>query len=239
VAAPPKKAEEEDAYLVLIDESGFFLNPLVRRSWAPVGQTPVLEVWGRHRDKVSAIAALSVSPRAKRLGLYFATDPGRYYNAQGAAGFLRQLLRHLPGKVIVVWDNGPNHKGPAIRELLRRHPRLSVAWLPSYAPELNPVEWLWSYLKYGLLANFVPEDVYHLDDVVMDHLSDTKFEPGLLEAIWQGSKLSLPTRSSRPPDQSILSSPSDRIIAQSGALWVFDRAGAAGPGEGYRGTQAS
>jgi len=112
---------------VLIDESGFFLNPLVRRSWAPVGQTPVLEVWGRHRDKVLSIAALTVSPRAKRLGLYFATDPERYYNAQGVAGFLRQLLRHLRSKVIVVWDNGPNHKGPAIRELLRRRQQIGTA----------------------------------------------------------------------------------------------------------------
>ena len=48
---------------MLIDESGFFLNPLVRRTWAPKGKTPVLPSWGRHRDKVSVIAALSVAPR--------------------------------------------------------------------------------------------------------------------------------------------------------------------------------
>jgi hypothetical protein len=201
VAAPQKKAEAETAHLVLIDESGFFLNPLVRRSWAPVGQTPVLECWGRHRDKVSAIAAISIAPVAKRLGLYFATGPEQYDDAAGVAGFLRDLLRHLRGKVIVVWDNGNNHKGPVIRELLRRYPRLSLEWLPSYAPELNPVESLWSYVKYGQLANFVPEDVYHLDDVVLEHLIDTKFEPGLLEALWQGSDLPLPTRTSQPPDQ--------------------------------------
>jgi hypothetical protein len=201
VAAPRKKAEQDGAHLVLIDESGFFLNPLVRRSWAPVGQTPVLDAWGRHRDKVSAIAALSVSPQAKRLGLYFATDPEAYWDAAGVAYFLRELLRHLRGKVIVVWDNGRNHKGPALRELLERFPRLSVARLPPYAPELNPVESLWSYLKYGRLANFVPEDVYHLDDVVLEHLTDTKFETGLLAAIWQGSELPLPTRQSRPSDQ--------------------------------------
>jgi hypothetical protein len=201
VAAPPKKAEEDGAHLVLIDESGFFLNPLARRSRAPVGQTPVLGGWGRHRDKVSVIAAVSVSPKAKRLGLYFATDPEAYWDAEGVACFLRELPRHLRGKVIVVWDNGRNHKGPAMRELLKRYPRLSVAWLPPYAPELNPVESLWSYLKYGRLANFVPEDVYHLDDVVLDHLIDTKLETGLLEARWQGSELPLPTRQSRPSDQ--------------------------------------
>ncbi len=201
MAAPPKKAEEDGAHLVLIDESGFFLNPLVRRSWAPVGQTPVLEAWGRHRDKVSAIAAISVSPAAKRLGLYFATDPEAYWDAEGVACFLRELLRHLRGKVVVVWDNGTNHKGPALRRLLEQFPRLSVAWLPSYAPELNPVEALWSYLKYGRLANFVPDDVYHLDGEVLKHLTVTGLQAGLLQAIWQGSELPLPTRQSRPSGQ--------------------------------------
>jgi transposase len=164
----------------------------VRRSWAPVGQTPVLATWGRHRDKVSAIAALTVSPVRHRLGLYFATDSQDYLTAQGVADFLRGLLRQLRGRVIVVWDGGNNHKGDPIRELLRRFPRLSLERLPAYAPELNPVEWLWAYLKYGRLANFVPEDVEHLEDIVIDRLVDTKFDPALLESFWDGSGLALP-----------------------------------------------
>ena len=186
---------------MLIDESGFFLNPLVRRSWAPVGQTPVLEGWGRHRDKVSAIAALSVSPRAKRLGLYFATDLERYYDAEAVAAFLCERLRHLRGRVIVVWDNGSNHKGEPIRALLRRFPRLSLERLPPYAPELNPVEAVWAHLKYGRMANFVPEGIQHLDDVVIEHLIEAKLERGKLEALWRGSELPLPTRQSQPSDQ--------------------------------------
>ncbi len=55
--------------MVLIDESGFFLNPLVLRTWAARGRTPVLTGFGRHRDKVSTIAAISVAPRRRRLGL--------------------------------------------------------------------------------------------------------------------------------------------------------------------------
>ena len=186
---------------MLIDESGFFLNPTVRRTWAPVGRTPVLEGWGRHRDKVSAIAALSVAPGNKRLGLYFATDAEHYLTNVGVADFLRQVLRHLRGKVIVVWDRGSNHKGGPIRELLRRYPRLSVEWLPAYAPWLNPVESLWSYLKHGLLSNYVPGDVHDLDDTVVDHLINTRTYPRLLRAIWQGSELPLPSRSSQPSGQ--------------------------------------
>jgi hypothetical protein len=164
----------------------------VRRSWAPVGQTPVLDLWGRHRDKAAAIAALTVSPRRRRLGLYLDTGPERYITAEAAAGFVRELLRPPRGRVVVVWDNGSNHKGEAIRGLLRRFERLSIESLPSYAPALNPVEALWSHLKSGRLANFVPQDVYHMEGVVSEHLRATEWVPGLLRAVGGGSELSFP-----------------------------------------------
>ena len=157
MAPHPKKAKAERAHVALIDEAGLFLNPLVRRSWAKKGRTPVLESWGRHRDKVSVIGAVSVSPAARRLGLYFATDPKDYFDPSRVVGFLRDLLKHLRGKVIVVWDGGSNHKGPAIRELLGRNKRLTLERLPAYAPDLNPVEAVWGWLKYGKLPNFVPD----------------------------------------------------------------------------------
>ena len=53
---------------------------------------------------------------------------------------MRQLLRHLRGKVIVIWDRGNMHRGDPIRQLLRDYPRLSIEELPPYAPDLNPVE---------------------------------------------------------------------------------------------------
>src|SRR2546423_1880845 len=100
---------EAGAHLVLIDETGLFLSPLVKRSWAKVGQTPVLDVDGGHRDKVSVIAGLSVSPAARRLGLYFATEPDGFFTADKVVPFLRDLLKHLRGQVVVVWDPGGNH----------------------------------------------------------------------------------------------------------------------------------
>jgi putative transposase len=188
-AAHQKKAQDERAHLVLIDESGFFLNPTVRRTWAPKGRTPVLTGFGRHRDKVSTIAAISVAPRRRRLGLYWRTDPERYIDAAAVVAFLRELLRHLRGRVVVVWDGGSNHKGPLIRELVRRFPRLRLERLPGYAPELNPVEQVWGHLKYGLMANYVPRHVGHLDRVVQDHLAEVRGCPELIRALWTGSKL--------------------------------------------------
>jgi transposase len=192
MAAHQKKSREEGAHIVLIDESGFFLNPLVRRTWAPKGRTPVMTGFGRHRDKVSTIAAISAAPMRRRIGLYFRTDPRTYVDAAAVASFLRHLLRHLRGKVVVVWDGGSNHKGPLIRELLRRYPRLHLERLPAYAPDLNPAEMVWSHLKYGKLTNFVPRDVRHLDRVVQEQLSELSLTPEKIKALWTGSRLPFP-----------------------------------------------
>lgn len=144
---------------------------------------------GGHRKKVSVIGAVSVSPAARRLGLYFSTLPDGYFTAASVAAFLRDLLRHLRGKVVVVWDGGGNHKGPAIRELLKRNKRLTLERLPAYAPDLNPVEAVWSWLKYGQLANYVPADIPGLDDEVIERLVELKLDPDLLRALWDGSEV--------------------------------------------------
>ncbi len=89
---------------------------------------------GGHRKKASVIGAVSVSPTAQRLGFYFATEVGRYFSAEKVVAFLRDLLKHLRGRVVVVWDGGPNHEGPVIREFLERNKRLRLERLPPYAP---------------------------------------------------------------------------------------------------------
>jgi putative transposase len=193
VPGGPKKVATDHAHLVLIDETGLFLNPTVRRSWAPIGRTPVIGGDGGHRTKVSVIGALTVSPAAHRLGFYFATAVDGYFSAEKVVAFLRDLLRHLPGKVVVIWDGGGNHKGPVIRAFLARNRRLWLVRLPAYAPDLNPVEAVWSWLKWGRLANFVPDDLDELDDWAVEYLVQLKFDPGLLRALWERSDLPFPT----------------------------------------------
>jgi transposase len=106
--------------------------------------------------------------------------------------FLRYLLRALVGKVIVVWDGGPNHKGPVVRAFLARNERLWLERLPPYAPELNPVEQVWGWLKCGQLANFVPDDLAELDDKILDRLIRLRCDPKLLRALWERSELPFP-----------------------------------------------
>jgi len=169
------------------------LNPLVRRTWARRGRTPVLEAWGRFRQKVSVIAAVSVSPSARRVGLYFATYPEGHVTGERVVAFLRDLLRHLRGKVVVVWDGNTNHRSVAVREFLRRNRRLWLERLPAYTPDLNPVEAVWGWLKYGKLANFVPGNIQELDDWVLEYLVPLKCDTHLLRRIWDGSDLPFPT----------------------------------------------
>ena len=179
---------------MLIDEAGLLLLPLLRRSQAPRGCRPVLPHRARQRDKVSVLAALTISPVAWRLGLYFRTYPLSYVSNAEAAAFLRELLRHLRGKVIVVWDRGTMHKGPPIRQLLKRSPRLTIEYLPGYAPDLNPVESLWSQLKYAELANYAPADVWELDGVAREHLGRIGDERRRLRGFWDHCELTFPDR---------------------------------------------
>jgi transposase len=126
----------------------------VRRTWAPRGHTPLLRHWDRH-DRVSVISALSLSPRRRRCGLYFHCQLNENFHAFHVVTFLRHLLRHLRGPVCVLLDNANIHRGPLVRALLARHPRLRLEYFPSYAPELNPDEGVWRWTKCEL-ANGQP-----------------------------------------------------------------------------------
>lgn len=193
MASHQKKARRRGAYLAIIDESGLLMAPLVRRTWAPRGRTPVLVQRSGHREKVSVAAALWFSPRRSRLGLFFETLVKGYYNNESSAAFLERLVHRLPGPVIAVWDGNTMHKGDPIEELLQRlGPRLQIEPLPPYAPQLSPVEPLWSWLKYSQLNNFAPQNAHQLNEAVTAELSAVRGDQHLLKGFFQASQLTLP-----------------------------------------------
>ena len=144
------------AHLVFLDESGFLLTPTVHRTWAPRGQTPILDSAG-HWTKISASSAIVVSPNRRRLSLYSRFHKDKNIGSAESAGFLRQLSKRLRGPVIVVWDNGSQHKGAAVAEFMETHPDWFFHRFPGYAPELNPDEFVWALLKRSL-ANSTPKN---------------------------------------------------------------------------------
>lgn len=133
---------------MFVDESGFYLLPAVVRTYAPVGKTPILR---EHlsRDHLSMISAITQEGK-----LYMHEKEGALKGAD-VIGFLRHLLRKIPGKLLVVWDGSPIHRSKALKEFLAEGAaeRLQLERLPGYAPELNPDEGVWKHLKYVELKN--------------------------------------------------------------------------------------
>lgn len=123
--------------------------PSVVRTWAPRGQTPNCRRRYK-REKVSVISGVSVSLQRQRLGLYYRLHLENIGQIE-VCYFLRLVLRHRRGAVVVLLDNSNTHRGKAVRELLSQHPRLRVEYFASYAPELNPDECVWSLAKRELV----------------------------------------------------------------------------------------
>jgi len=165
------------------------LQPVVRRTWAPRGQTPIQYSWDR-RDRLSVISAITVSPRRRRLGLYFdildhniATDDFEM--------FVEGILRRLQRAITLVMDRWQVHRSAAQR-LLRRFPeKVEIEWLPAYAPDLNPVEQVWNRTKYTDLANYVPDDLLSLGQAVAGSIRHTRSQTPLLQSFFRHCKLEL------------------------------------------------
>jgi transposase len=159
------------------------LTPTVRRTLAPRGKTPILRSWDRH-DRISAISAVTVSPRRRRLGLYSRLLPDDA-NAHGedTVDFLRQLRRHIPGPMTILWDRGNIHdRSKVVRAYLAGHPEVVTEKLPSYAPETNPDESVWEHTKHGRLSNFAAEDTAELRAVLVEEFERLHGRPDLLAA---------------------------------------------------------
>jgi transposase len=150
----------------------------------------VLRQWDR-RDRLSTISALSVSPHRRRLGLYWAVQRANV-RAPAVLQFLRALRRHFPHGFTLIWDRARPHRAACVREwVTRQAAAVVVEWLPPYAPDLNPVEPLWSHTKYGDLANFTPDDLDALEAAVTGSLTATHGVQRLLRAFFAAAELKL------------------------------------------------
>jgi transposase len=170
----------------LSDESGFMLQPIARRTWAPTGETPELLCWARH-DRVSVISAITISPVAQRPGLYFELLRGNF-KADAIEQFVRDVQRSLRKPVTFVWDRLSAHRTVAKR--LAGDPRFEFVLLPAYAPTLNPDEWVWRYAKHHLLAGSCPWNIDALERDVRGALRTIALRPDLLNGFIRGARLS-------------------------------------------------
>lgn len=120
---------------------------------------------------------------------YFRLFPGTIRSPQVVA-FLRHLLRHLPGKVLVIWDGLRAHRSRMVQAFVdTQRGRLQLECLPAYAPELNPVEYRWGYWKHHALPNFCPTTFGELSWHARCALRRMRRRPTLVTAFWKQADL--------------------------------------------------
>jgi transposase len=169
--------------IVFVDETGVSLRPYHVRTWAPRGHTPTLQ-YSFNWKSLSIIGGITFR------SIYFRTFPGTI-RSQQVILFLRDLFRHLKGNVILIWDRQPVHRSRAVQEFLQRHPRVTSEYLPPYAPDLNPVEYVWGIFKKNGMANFCPEHVNELSRQARKELGRLRRRKTIIASCWVQCKLPL------------------------------------------------
>ena len=153
LACAKKNAHRRKAWIVFQDESGVSQRPPVRRTWAPRGETPVLEHFFNWK-KLSISAVLCYHWMGMSTRLLFQLREGSY-DTETLIEFLEGLRHELRGeKALLIWDGLPAHKSREMKGYIAKQRKwLVVEQLPGYAPDLNPVELLWGNVKGRELAN--------------------------------------------------------------------------------------
>jgi len=174
-----KWAKENRAIIYFEDESGVSLAPVIGKTWAPKGKTPIVRVTGKRGD-VLAMSAISPSGR-----MCFRLEKRRI-NTAVLMEFLNQIsAQHPRRKVAVIMDQAPCHVAKKIKALNEGSSRLRVFHLPPYSPELNPDEKVWRHMKHVTLKNHQAQDKKQLGRLVIGALRQIQKNPKLTKKFFE------------------------------------------------------
>jgi len=182
MACAQKKAQREGRVIVFIDESGLSERPTRVRTWAPKGQTPVIQFHFNWKQ-LSMIAGISLS------NAYFRLHEGSIKSPQ-IVEFLKALVKQVGRKMLIVWDGLKAHRSRLVRDYVDSlKGKIELAFLPPYAPDLNPVEYLWAWLKRHALANYCPNSIADLAHTARGRLKSAQRRTTLIAAFWKQADL--------------------------------------------------
>ena len=182
MACAQKKALREKRLIVFIDESGISERPTRVRTWAPKGQTPIIQFHFNWKH-LSVIAGLT------KTNYLFRFHEGSIKKEQ-IVEFLKALKAHLKLPLLIILDGLRAHKSKLVREYLdSTDGHIQIAFLPPYAPDLNPVEYLWAWLKRHALANFCPNNLDELQMTARNKLKSAQHRPSIIMACWKQAEL--------------------------------------------------
>src|ERR1700720_687422 len=182
LARSKKNAAKQGRIIVFIDESGLSERPTRVRTWAPKGQTPILQ---HHFNwsQLSVIAGITFRR------FYFRLFPGAIKGPQIIA-FLHAPGQQIRQPLLVIWDGLAAHRSALVREYLEAlNGAVQIEQLPAYAPELNPTEYIWGHLKHHELANRCAADFHDLKSGARNRLRSMQRRPTLIRAFWQQAEL--------------------------------------------------
>lgn len=145
-----ERADREGASIFFADEAGCRNDHQSGTTWAPVGETPVVEFTGK-RESIGMVSAISM--RGKMSWMIFENS----MNSALFIEFMKELLLDFKGKVFLVVDNVSYHKSKEVKAwAAERADRIELFYLPGYSPDLNPDEWVWKNIKNDSVARIVP-----------------------------------------------------------------------------------
>lgn len=170
------------AMLYFQDEAGVSLTPVMGKTWAPKGKTPIVKVTGK-RGGLCVTSA--ISPAGKMI---FRIEKKRV-NAGVHIEFLKQVMKHHPNrKIIVIEDRAPAHRAKKVGDFVEKHKkRLAVYLLPPYAPELNPDEHVWEYLKAYKLKAHQAKDTQELKKLVKRKMQGIQRKKQVVSSFFVGT----------------------------------------------------
>lgn len=170
------------AMLYFQDECGVSLTAVLGKTWAPKGKTPLVKVTGK-RGGLCVTSA--ISPARK---MVFRIEKGKV-NAGKHIEFMEQMLKQHPNrKLIVIEDRLPAHRAKKVQRFVEENKkRLAVYYLPPYAPELNPDEHVWAYLKAYQLKTHQAKDTTELKKLVKRKMQSIQRKKELLHSFFIGT----------------------------------------------------
>lgn len=181
-----QKARRLGLHLIFVDESGFYLLPSVVKTYAPRGHTPILAEWQTH-DHLSVMGALTLE------GKVYSLVREESLNGLHTIAFLVHLIRQIGDHLLIIWDNSPIHRRAEVKAFLAQpaYRHILVEALPSYAPDLNPVEWLWQHVKDVEMSNLTCLDLEQLHMELHLALGRTRQRTELIPSFFEAAGLSL------------------------------------------------
>lgn len=152
------------------------------RTWAPRGQTPLLhESFGW--KSLSIIGGMTL----KRF--FFRIHAGSIKGPQ-VVEFIEHLQRHLKARLLIIWDGAAIHRSKLVTRFLESTKGMVLAErLPAYAPELNPVEYMWAHLKCHEIANLITTQAWELSLEATKALRRMRRRPSIITACFSQSEL--------------------------------------------------